>query len=194
MMKNASTAIKERYQNDLFSDHQFEQKGRKFQYLSRYKKQRILPHVRVPVENAVIMAIGVLVLMIISFAIGVERGKNTVRIPVRPVEREEIVSVRRVEPAEMVQAVPRPVVAPEIVPEEPISAYIVQLASFRDEKHARNEVANLKKRNVNAWHSRKGSWYQVYAVGFQTKKAAMEAQRELEEIYVDCYVNRGNNR
>jgi len=64
------------FKKDLFDDQVYESKARKLGLLSKYSKQRILSYISVPDEYIVIVSITALILMIISYAIGVERGKN----------------------------------------------------------------------------------------------------------------------
>ncbi|MFH1798034.1 MAG: SPOR domain-containing protein [Candidatus Omnitrophota bacterium] len=64
------------FQKDLFGGQVCEKKGRKPRLLSRYSERRFLPYVSVPIEYAVIIAIGILVLTVIAYAVGVERGRN----------------------------------------------------------------------------------------------------------------------
>lgn len=65
-----------RYQNDFFSEGAQRESRNKPRLLNRLSEHRFLPHVRIPVEYTVIVAIGVLVLVIISYAVGVESGKK----------------------------------------------------------------------------------------------------------------------
>ena len=66
------------YQNDFFGEEARGKNDRKPHILSRYSQQRFLPYIKIPIEYTVIIAIGVLVLMIISYAVGVERGKRII--------------------------------------------------------------------------------------------------------------------
>jgi len=69
--------MKQHYIEDLFHSHQFEKKKPgKFPVLDKYKEHRFLPHVKISVENLVIISIGILIAVIVAFAIGVERGKT----------------------------------------------------------------------------------------------------------------------
>ncbi|MFH1877869.1 MAG: SPOR domain-containing protein [Candidatus Omnitrophota bacterium] len=63
-------------QSDFFEGDFFEQKSRKHRIPARYPEQRFLPYLKIPVEYTVIIAIGVLVVAILSYALGVERGKK----------------------------------------------------------------------------------------------------------------------
>ncbi|RKY41876.1 MAG: hypothetical protein DRP85_04670 [Candidatus Makaraimicrobium thalassicum] len=65
------------FQDDFFGNHGFRRKSsEKLRLLSRYSEQRFLPFVKIPVEYSVIIAIAVLFLIIVSYAVGVERGKR----------------------------------------------------------------------------------------------------------------------
>lgn len=64
------------FQTDFFEGKFYERKGRKPQFLNKYSAQRILPYLRVPVEYTVILGIVILVLLVISYAVGVEKGKR----------------------------------------------------------------------------------------------------------------------
>ncbi|MDD5633780.1 MAG: SPOR domain-containing protein [Candidatus Omnitrophica bacterium] len=69
----------ENYTNDLFGEQLPEgENGRKAR-LKGIPDQRFMPYIRIPMEYSIIIAIFVLILMIISFAAGVERGKAIVR-------------------------------------------------------------------------------------------------------------------
>ena len=61
------------FQNDFFDEQGRGQKERKNTFLP---DQRYLPQVRVPIEYTVVIAIGMLIAIIIAYAIGVERGKH----------------------------------------------------------------------------------------------------------------------
>lgn len=64
------------FQQDLFGDDSARKRQRKARFLGEYSKQRYLPYLKIPIEYTIIIAIGVLVVVIIAYAIGVERGKR----------------------------------------------------------------------------------------------------------------------
>ncbi|MCK4851854.1 MAG: SPOR domain-containing protein, partial [Candidatus Omnitrophica bacterium] len=70
------------------------------------------------------------------------------------------------------------------------SVYLIQLVSFRKEKHAREEVKKLKAAGREASFARKGMWYQVYARGYKTAGQARRAKDAFNEEYPDCYIRR----
>ncbi len=170
-------------------------------------------------EYMVIIAIGVLVLMIISYAIGVERGK---RLPVDRVvsaeqatlseEKTEDFVITHVEKIVEESSFDEEVKAQkereaallagkeeekaaasqavkEAVPPAP-SAYVIQLASFKKKSSADEEIDRLRRKGVDARIARKGEWYQVYASGYNTIEEARRARAGLMEDYPDCYIRK----
>lgn len=65
------------YQGDFFSEQKGAVKPKKTGFLGKYSERRALPHIRIPVEYTVIYAIGILVLIILAYAVGVEQGKRS---------------------------------------------------------------------------------------------------------------------
>lgn len=198
----------------------YEKKRKKPNLFDRYSKQRVLPYIKMPIENIVIIAVGLLVLVIVSYAVGVEKGKRLpvlgdVRIASRVKgqgSREQSVEHREEEPEskneeiedeeQVLESQPQDIEEKLIsdsrillLEEEPIaepeeSKYIIQLASFNGAQFAEEEINKLERRGVRADSTKKGQWYQVYAVGFQTIDQAREAKRGLIDDYEDCYIRR----
>ncbi|MEA3489320.1 MAG: SPOR domain-containing protein [Candidatus Omnitrophota bacterium] len=208
------------FQNDLFEGRFHEKKAVKPRILSRYSKQRFLPHIRVPIEYTVIGAILVLIFVIIAYAVGVERGK---RLPVERTMRASGEMLLASDQEEIPEAVYPEVLEGDLAgihgepgadeefleeagelsvtekspeaEEKEVSgiggaAYIVQLASFRNKRSAEREVKGLKRKGVKSGMAKKGDWYQVYAEGYCTVEEAIKAKEELNEDYADCYIRK----
>jgi hypothetical protein len=199
------------FQNDFFGNQVREKKSRKSRLLDEYSKQRFLPHIRIPVEFIVIIAIGTLVLLIISYAVGIERGKRLSDIKYEKEQVEELVPIeRRVVDKEVrgsmtkssgiLETIEIPKVkekavrskkeeAKDISPSRK-SGYIIQLASFKNEGSARAEIKKLKKKGVKGHLTKSGEWYLVYATGYRTISDAKKARQELIADYEDCYIRK----
>ena len=201
------------FQGDLFGDKFHEKKGKKPYLLEKYYKQRVLPNIRIPIEYIVISVIAILVLMIISYAVGVEKGKRvseakavkTLKAVPVAVEREQAANITRSDITDLPKTEEKPkkeAPLPEKV-EKPAekkvekeiavpagSAYIIQLASFKNERFAKEEINKLKKKGFEAHSARKGKWYQVYAAGYRTVHEAKKARKELYADYKDCYIRK----
>jgi hypothetical protein len=177
-----------KFQHDFFGDLQREREARKKRFLSRYSKHRFLPHLRVPTEHVVVTVIAVLVLVIVAYALGIERGK-----------RISLEETRKSEPSDTQVYINEEVTpitqAPEISAEKPSEeaagpAYMIQLASFRDLSTAQDETEKLKKEGFNAMLEKSGSWYRIYTEGYRSRAEAEQAKKELDKYYKDCYIRR----
>ncbi len=206
------------FKNDFFGDDFEEKKGRKSRFLRRYPEQRFLSHIKIPIEYTVIIAIGVLVLVIIAYAVGVEKGKryidkkpekvaekelSTVEIEEKTdiayLQQESVESkqgekgVSEPEKAVITESAVLPLVksdSEEIAPDPDGYGYIIQLASFKKKASAKEEVRKLKNRGIEGDLAKKGNWYQVYAEGYRTKEEAQKDLRELLPDYKDCFIRK----
>ena len=175
-----------KFQHDFFGDHNREGDPRKLGFLSKYSKHRLLPHLRVPIEYVVVAGIVMLVLVIIAYAIGVERGKRVQlgKGQDRAVTKTQVVVNKDV----TVKPSVRPVVkSPAKVS---VSNYMVQLASFRDLKMAKQEAEKLRKKGYSVSYKKSGTWYQIYAEGYRSMDDAEKAKKELAKYYKDCYIRK----
>ena len=207
------------FQNDFFGENLSEKRGHRSPLFARISEQRSLPHLRIPIEYTVIIAVGVLVLLVIAYAAGIERGRG---LSGYLSEEEHIAAEELGEGTEVVAFVPeRPddaeieqtsgyeddarVTGSEItaVEEEPLSdletvsgsgikdtVYIVQLASFKSRRAAADAIEKLRDNGFETDVTRRGEWYQVYATGYQTIGEARKAQERLGEEYIDCYIRK----
>ncbi len=208
------------YQDDFFGEELYEKKDRKPHLLSRYSEQRFLPHIRIPIEHTVIIAIGILVLVIVAYAVGVEKGKRiTARGALEPQavsegvlreetaeeestdfsKSEELTSSENEAPGKKIQ-LPKAEIDPyEGAREEAVvqpaysytsPAYAVQVASFKNEGSAQDEVNRLRRRGAEADFEENGLWYQVYVGPYKTVEEARRAREGFLSEYSDCYIRK----
>jgi len=209
-------------QTDLFDGNVKTEKNRGFRRFKNHPQQRFLPHVRVPVEYMVIISIAVLLLIIVAYAVGVEKGKNITEenfsgvnesflddkpgikdmdteIVVLDTEKtvlnatEDNAGQTEKEGSLIIDEVenePNRVTSNADVTPLIETAYILQLASFKNENSAEEEITKLKRKGFPAALVKNRSWYQIYTEGYQTIDDAKAAQKELIEDYRDCYIKR----
>ncbi|MFC1548537.1 SPOR domain-containing protein [Candidatus Omnitrophota bacterium] len=195
-------------QRDFFNGQYYEKKGRKPSLLRRYSEQRFLPHIKIPVEYVVIIAIGILMLAIVSYAVGVERGKRLSGIgPEEPTKESVITSEEKdvrdmpvpvKEEAKSVQKRERAKTDVEKAPAQKRrtvvrkveSVYLIQLASFRNQDAAVKEAVKLNQKGIATEIAKSGDWYQVYAAGYRTIEEARDAKKKLSVDYKDCFIRR----
>ena len=179
-----------------------------------YSGQRFLPYIKMPVEYSVIAAIGVLVLVIVAYAIGVENGKRVrphedlsirEKVIVAAQAPEEIVSVNAdadtEEKYEDIQEPEAPEVPETVVAPVPVKTekkveiggdkeYIVRLAAFKNRVSAQEMADKLKTEGIGANMERNGDWFQVYVGGYRTIDEVREAKQGFSESYSGCYIRR----
>ncbi|MCK5451261.1 MAG: SPOR domain-containing protein [Candidatus Omnitrophica bacterium] len=199
------------FQYDLFGGECDSKKEQKIRRREKYSKHRVIRYIRIPVEYGVMIAIGILVAIIIVYAVGVEKGKrfSGAVCSFLPESKEEDASLREkdmeAEETVIMSIQEEKQAEPEIVEKEEAfleveevkkeksleeGVYEIPLASFRKAKAAETETAKLKKQGIEAKFSKKGIWYQVFAEGYKTIDDALAAKEKLSVDYKDCYVRR----
>lgn len=180
-----------RFQNkgekDLFEQFQTQDKEIK------KKTKLLLPNIKkslnLSYENAIFLAIGVLMACVICFTLGVENGKGrAVARTERPAPNHSLRSGTRqavtIENLGVVQKIPAEI---ESAPKE---AYVIQLAAFKKRDSAERGQAELKGRGYQAEIKQSGDYYQLYIGGFKSKKEAESLQGKLRDTYRDCYIKK----
>lgn len=168
-------------------------------------------------ENLVISSIGILMAIVLSFSMGVEKGKKVVLSgsPILPVTMAVSVSSKpaavpmpQTSPA---NKTPDPLVNPsrnmppeiarqdnkaEKTPvinkddETPSSGYTIQVASFKKDEFAQKEADLLKKKGYNIFIVPKGKYSIVCVGSFPNKGDAKVTLNRLQKTYKDPIVRR----
>lgn len=146
-------------------------------------RDKFFGHIR-GYEKTIIIAIGFIVIAVIAFSIGAEKGKRQ--------------ALQAPEPAPI--AKPVPAIKPEaraVVPvqnPQPMMAapgnYTIQLASFQNKTLAQKEAAALKKKGLAALVVSKGSYNIVCVGSFSSKESAKTLLTELRKKYQDSFIRR----
>ena len=167
-------------------------------------------------EKAVLIIIGFIITVIISFSLGVEKERRIsllkfnarfdlaqVQPKVLPSQAPRLTSA----PAAKVNTQPAPITntqpqAPLNIKEkgqldlkkqetqEDLKKYTIQLASYQNQSHAQKEAKTLKQKGLSALIISK-SGYAVLCVGkFSNKKAAQSSLADFRRRYRDCIVRR----
>lgn len=206
----------EDFQNDLFGAHNGQSKPKK----KGFSGQRLLPNIKIPLEYTVIAAVAVMVLVIISYAIGVEIGKKSVipggktfiaendfldeggiieefdtdlnldEIDVSEDKNENQDLLTKIVDIQDEESVPAEIEKSKDSVFE--SLYTIQLASFKDKDSALDELNKLKDKGIRAEYAQRGDWYQVYATGYHNIEEAKKAQTVLMLDYSDCFIRKIN--
>jgi len=202
-------------QPELFRE--FQQAAARPWWARRWRLPQRYLILRVAHEDLILAAIGGLMILVLGFCAGVERGKwmTVVRapsgLPVSPVPAAEPVVRSPVEPPPspvrppVVQPAPRPSTGTKVagypsgggVPVQwtgrapgPSARYVVQVASFVDRHAAAVAHTRLTQRGLRAAVVPQGRYYVLYAEGFSTHAQATEAAARLRKAYRDCFVRK----
>ncbi len=166
------------HQLDLFSDSQEEINSSPRRSERAYFSKYIWGY-----EKAILMGIILLVTAIVSFSLGVERGK---RIQSLPTPQANI----HTKPS--VEQLPKEPEAKEqiIIPKTTEGVYTIQVASFKTGSYAQKEAELLKKRGYKTTVLNKGEYVILCVGNFSDKKQAQSLFLELRRYYKDCRIRR----
>ena len=165
-------------------------------------------------EKTILLLIGFVAVGVLSFSLGVEKGKRTARLGVIPDNytgaantkpaQPTVQPIQRIEvqPAQVgVNTALRPVaIAAKITspaqPAKPLKLsgqmgnFTIQVASYKSKKSADMQAQEFKKKGVTAMVLPKGT-YLILCIGrFPSQDEARIALKELQKQYKDCYIRR----
>ncbi len=134
-------------------------------------------------EKTILIIIGMAVTGIISFSLGVEKGKSLSMLR----NNHPLDAALTTQPSDKLS--PK---GESVKESEPLERqnYIIQLASYKTRTYAQKEVELLKKRGLSPLVLSKGS-YTVLCVGnLSNRETAQSLLSELKKRYKDCYIRR----
>ncbi|MFH1655525.1 MAG: SPOR domain-containing protein [Candidatus Omnitrophota bacterium] len=139
-------------------------------------------HISLNVEHIIVLSVVILMVVIFSFSLGVERGKKITDI-------QKTINIQRVEK----QAEEKPIVIEvkeEIYKEEEIFTHTIQVASFRNKASVEQEAARLQKKGYETVIMTKGTWVILCVGKFRNKQDAEVLHKELLKKYGDCIIRK----
>lgn len=173
------------------------------------KKHRIL----ISSEMICISAVIVVILLIVSYVLGIEKGKSldpSKKYSMPSKTKQIAVKISQPEPAEdKVSDIP-PVKAEktgsgenQAKEKKPAAEersevkqgsnkvpFTIQVASFKDKESAEKEKAHLEEKGFSSEICRKGEYLVIFVGRFKEKKDARGQIEKLKERYTDCFVRR----
>lgn len=131
-------------------------------------------------EKATLLFVCFIAVGIISFSLGVEKGKRLAAVP-KPSIRFDLAAVQAPKPD-----VQKPTQVTVSKPQN----YTIQLASYQSKTYAEKQAGLLKKKGFTALVLLKGS-YTILCVGnFANKETARPLLSELKKKYHDSFIRR----
>lgn len=129
-------------------------------------------------EKTLLIIIGIAMTGIISFSLGVEKGKNLSMGSAKQIKAKE-------------EAMKEEAVKEPETPQTPQKEdYIIQLASYKTRTYAEKEAELLRKKGLSPLILNKGSYIVLYVGNLPSKKTAQSLLSELKKRYKDCYIRR----
>lgn len=125
-------------------------------------------------ERVIIIIIGFVITGIVSFSLGVEKGKKLVTTP----------SIK-------MQDTLGPKIQPiTIEKKDSLQNYTVQVASFQNKLEAEKEAKELRKNGLLPLILSKGRYTVLYVGNFSNKDTAQSLLSQLKKRYRDCFIRR----
>jgi len=169
-------------ESDLFEQAQISDK--KIRRKTRFLLSHLKENVAISYENIVFLAIAFVMSCIISFSLGVEKGRQDIGGVAQQDREGYKKDVSQIKPFESKEDLGR------IDVKASIGKYIIQLAAFKKKESAQKELKRLSGMKYHARIRQSGGYYQLYIGNFEYKKKAQVALKELKDIYSDCYIKK----
>lgn len=173
-----------------------------YSYLSTIKGDTTMEtpsvHVVFSHQSVIIIFICVLMSLVASFSLGVEKGKLIGRSNMMAQKTQETTQKTTV-PA--MPIITLPIQAESIVPtttpamaakEQPVASqgYVIQVASVKTKSSAKNLVEDLIKKGVPSFAKPSGKYIVVLAGNFAKKEEAQLSLNELKKTFNDCFIKK----
>lgn len=180
-----------RYQLELFSQTE-SQSSQKKEFSNAF-----LGFIRA-YEKALLISIGLLTTGVVSFSLGVEKGKKLMiskenSYPdIAIITKSQRYQPQSTEPniqGNASQKNPAQTIIKK-EPKEDTDNYTIQIASYRTKNHAQEEAETLKRRGLPSFVISKGKFSAVCVGNFPKQESARPLLTELKKAYRDCYIRR----
>jgi len=192
-------------QKELFEEFK-EGQGKIRQIADKIGERQHRLYLHLPLENIIFIAIIIIMGVIVSFALGVERGKRLNKTAEETPETQT---------AEQTTTLPSNIKHADIAEGQPSSdadkstdfapasedtvrtegvtqkSYTIQLISYKQKRLAEREIDKLQKKGVEAYIIRSGKWYQICAGDYDSVDEAKHDLKKFEDHYKGCFIRKG---
>ena len=176
------------YQKELFEEFGKE-KGKFKRIAEKIGQRQHRFYLHISPENAVFAAIIAVMCVIVSFAMGVERGKRLAPLAVAARRIEEAPPAKEPEAKKKAETKKEPEIkAPSRG--TPAGIYAIQLISYKKKRLAEREQRKLSGKNIEAFIVPSGEWFQVCAGGYADMREAGRALEKFSKDYKGCFIRK----
>ncbi|MBN1354040.1 MAG: SPOR domain-containing protein [Candidatus Omnitrophica bacterium] len=196
------------HQEEFFEE--FTKEKGKLEKIADKIAQRRKPYAYLPFENIIFAVIVVIMCAIVSFALGVERGKRLATASYAKSKSSPKVEVGAAKIQlgtieighESDAAVPAQASVSEPAPKEektdvsvgrePKEAmYAIQLISYRKRDIAEREERRLANNGIKTFILTSGKWHQLCAGNYKNMEEAKAAMQKFKTEFKDCFIRKG---
>lgn len=176
----------EEKQRELFSEYENE-KERIFRFIKKKDAIGAKMAIIVSREKIIFLTIGLILVVILAFSLGVERGKRIKeKIAVDLEQDEETAQLQKIEL--------EPVTAKKIetIPPSPKKEglFTVQVVSYKQKELAAKEMEILKRKYSDAFIIQNGQYYEICVGNFSSRQDAKQVVNDLNKRYKDCFIKK----
>ena len=143
------------------------------------------------IDSVVMLSIGVILAIIISFSLGVEKGKKITSVELNNSPKQETKQIS-IDDSKEKQQIKNEEEKKEVLPsdeEKSITAkYVIQVASYKKSSDANMERKKLEKEGFAAIIITSGDWKQVCVGNFSNTKESIPVLNKLRKRYHDCFI------
>lgn len=162
----------------------------------------ILPKNYVPLnishEQFIFITIGVIMLMVLVFSLGVERGKRMGTVKTETKKNASLV-IKQVEDAELAAGrEEEPEYSEEIISPEPpkikkpasTEIFTIQIIAYRSKKSAQRELMKLGKKGYSPFIILGGGYYQICVGEYGSQEESEKALSDFKKGYPDSFIRK----
>jgi septal ring-binding cell division protein DamX len=151
-----------------------------------------------PIDTAGLFSVIIVLLIIFSYILGVERGKRAIIAEYGLKTPKNAVIVKAPESSQPKPAAPvrnqsAEITAKTVAPENkslPVGKYTIQLASYKYQTAADREKKVLENKGFAATIVKKGDYWALLVGVYKTRDAALMQISKLKKQYKDCFIMR----
>lgn len=162
--------------------------------------------ITIPLDTLTLTGLAIVLLLILSFSLGVEKGRKTAYYHLAEKKDQELAQklpeteAIEKEGSEDVKELEKNTLGKDIIDSSDTKTvdeagiekgkYYIQVASFIKDEAAKREAKNLESAGYSALVLKKGKYMAVYVGGFESSQEARKRLKILNKKYKDCIVRR----
>lgn len=135
-------------------------------------------------ENLIFLTIGSVMILMVSYSLGVERGKSLTQVKIAAVEVEAEEKETKEAPAEKSPEVQKKKIKTEVAS----GKYTIQVATLRRTNSVEQELKRLENRGYAPFVINRGKFSEICVGDYKDKDEAYIDLKRLKSLYVDCYM------